>query len=85
VAQLVLLMGRVNERDDRVERRVADRRLTGSAIDVSRLEHENLFRQVDEVMRRVARIELDLHRHDARIEALESLADDASNRQKRAK
>ena len=56
------------------ERRVRDRRLSGSALDVSRLEYENLFRQVDEVLRRIARIELALHRLDARIETLESHA-----------
>ena len=54
------------------ERRVSERRLSGgSAIDVSRLEYENLFRQVDEVLRRITRIELALHHLDARIEALE--------------
>jgi hypothetical protein len=45
--------------------------MTGSALDVSRLEYENLFRQVDEVLRRLTRIELALHHLDARIEALE--------------
>jgi hypothetical protein len=55
------------------ERRVRERRLTGGgAIDVSRLEYENLFRQVDEVLRRITRIELALHHLDARIETLES-------------
>jgi len=55
------------------ERRVRERRLSsGSAIDVSRLEYENLFRQVDEVLRRITRIELALHHLDARIEALEN-------------
>ena len=70
---------------ERAERRVGDRRLTGSAMDVSRLEHENLFRQVDEVLRRVARMELELHQHDARIEALENASAGLSQRQKRAK
>jgi hypothetical protein len=59
--------------------------LTGSAMDVARLEHENLFRQVDEVMRRIARIELELHHHDARIESLERASDDASTRRRHAK
>jgi hypothetical protein len=60
----------VGGRDHNVERRIRDRRITGSALDVSRLEHENLFRQVDEVLRRIARIELQLHHLDARLEAL---------------
>jgi hypothetical protein len=85
VAQLVLLGARVSGPNNRVERRVADRRLTGSEMDVSRLEHENLFRQVDEVLRRIARIELELHHHEARIEALENVSTDLSIRQKRAK
>lgn len=55
------------------ERRVRERRLSGgSAIDVSRIEYENLFRQVDEVVRRMTRIELALHHLDARIEVLET-------------
>ena len=41
-------------------------------MDVSRIEHENLFRQVDEVLRRVARVELELRQQDARIEAIEN-------------
>jgi phage shock protein A len=59
-----------------LERRVADRRTSGSAVDVSRLEHENLFRQVDEVLRRVSRLELEMNTHQARIEALEKFARD---------
>ena len=61
----------MSARDHVVERRVRERRLRGNAIDVSRLEYENLFRQVDEVLRRMTRIELALHRLDARIETLE--------------
>ena len=54
------------------ERRSRERRVSGgSAIDVSRVEYENLFRQVDEVLRRITRIELALHHLDARIENLE--------------
>jgi len=62
----------MSARDHVVERRVRERQLRGNAIDVSRLEYENLFRQVDEVLRRMTRIELTLHRLDARIETLES-------------
>jgi hypothetical protein len=62
----------VDGRNDRAERRIGDRRLTGSALDVSRLEHENLFRQVDEVLRRITRMELELREQEARLEALEN-------------
>jgi hypothetical protein len=75
----------VNGRDGGTERRRSDRRITGSATDVSRIEHENLFRQVDEVLRRVARIELELHQHEARIEAIENATGVASRNQKRSK
>jgi hypothetical protein len=68
----------VDGRDQKVERRIRDRRITGSALDVSRMEHENLFRQVDEVLRRISRIELHLHQLDARLEALEHKSDDGS-------
>jgi hypothetical protein len=71
--------------NERVERRIADRRLTGSALDVSRVEHENLFRQVDEVLRRIARMELELCQHGARLEALEQASGDASRRSNRPK
>ena len=54
-------------------------------MDVSRLEHENLFRQVDEVLRRVKRIELELLNHDGRLGALERASGSPSHRQKREK
>jgi hypothetical protein len=59
--------------------------LTGSALDVSRVEHENLFRQVDEVLRRITRMELELCEHDARLEALEHASGEASRRSAGAK
>jgi hypothetical protein len=76
----------VSEREARIERRTSpDRRMSGSALDVSRVEHENLFRQVDEALRRIARIELELHRQDARIETLEHASGGASPGAKRTK
>jgi len=72
MAHRMLLLNCVSAHDQRMDRRVGERRLTGNAMDVSRIEHENLFRQVDEVLRRIARIELELHHLDARIEALEN-------------
>jgi hypothetical protein len=70
----MLFSAAVSARGQRVERRVGERRMTGSEVDVSRLEYENLFRQVDEVLRRLTRMELALHHLDARIEALENNA-----------
>ena len=75
----------VNGRDGRTERRSSERQVTGSAMDVSRIEHENLFRQVDEVLRRVARVELELRQQDARIEAIENATGIASRNPKRSK
>jgi hypothetical protein len=59
--------------------------MSGNALDVSRVEHENLFRQVDEALRRIARIELELHRQDARIEALENPSGPVSSGATRSK
>jgi hypothetical protein len=73
----------VSGQQERVERRVADRRTSGSAVDVSRLEHENLFRQVDEVLRRLSRLELEMSTHQSRIEALEKAARDVLAQQRR--
>ncbi len=73
----------VSGQQERVERRVADRRTSGSAVDVSRLEHENLFRQVDEVLRRLSRLELEMSTHQSRIETLEKVARDVLAQQRR--
>jgi hypothetical protein len=72
LAQAVLCELPVSAGDHGTERRIGERRLRGNAIDVSRLEYENLFRQVDDVVRRIQRIELTLHRLDARLETLEN-------------
>jgi hypothetical protein len=59
------------------ERRVADRRYgdrrstPGASMDVSRIEHENLYRQVEEVMRILQRIEKELEGNRRRIETVE--------------
>ena len=41
-------------------------------LDVTRLEHENLCRQMDEVLRMLRRIETELHTQGDRIAALEN-------------
>ncbi len=54
------------------ERRVAERRRAPSeSIDVTRLEHENLCHQMDEVLRLLRRVETELHGLGERIVALE--------------
>lgn len=47
----------------------------GYSIDVTRLEHENLCQQVDEVLRMLRRIEAELQRQQQRIERIEALID----------
>jgi hypothetical protein len=42
---------------------------------VTRLEHENLCQQVDEVLRMLRRIEAELQRQQQRIERIEGLID----------
>lgn len=55
------------------ERRRGDRRtFPGQHIDVTRLEHENLCKQMDEVLRVIRRIEAELRAHADRIAVLES-------------
>jgi hypothetical protein len=59
------------------ERRNVERRQEppGHSIDVTRLEHENLCQQVDEVLRMLRRIEAELQRQQQRIERIEALID----------
>ena len=52
-------------------RRVPDRRSAGRLNDVMRIEHENLCRQVDELLRAVGRIESNLFRVQERVTLLE--------------
>jgi hypothetical protein len=54
------------------ERRERERRTTLRAVDVTRIEHENLFGQVAELLRLVRRMEGELQSQRSRIERLES-------------
>jgi hypothetical protein len=65
------------------ERRVRDRRaatdrrrifddLPSSRMDVTRLEHENLCRQIDHLVRLLERIEISLHQQTQRIDQLDT-------------
>ena len=65
------------------ERRVGDRRSTGDRrqtaddlpsrrMDVTRLEHENLCRQIDQLIRLLERIEMGLHQQTQRIDQLDA-------------
>jgi hypothetical protein len=56
------------------DRRQAERRLSpiSQVADVTRLEHESLCRQMDEVLRMLKRIEDDLRLQSTRIAALET-------------
>jgi hypothetical protein len=56
-----------------VERRKSERRrpTPSERMDVTRMEHENLCGQIDEVLRMLRRIEGELHRQSERIVALE--------------
>jgi hypothetical protein len=64
--------------DRRHDRRAAaDRRLTADDLpsrrmDVTRMEHENLCRQIDQLIRLLERIELGLHQQTQRIDQLDS-------------
>lgn len=53
------------------ERRDGDRRSPSTALDVTRLEHENLYGQVEEVLRALRRIELELQAQGERLEIVE--------------
>jgi hypothetical protein len=55
-----------------VDRRKGERRVPPSEhLDVTRLEHENLCNQVDEVLRILMRIEAELRAQSERIKTLE--------------
>ena len=59
-----------------IERRLGDRRTPPSQrLDVSRLEHENLCSEMDEVLRVMRRIEAELRSQTERIARLEALLD----------
>src|SRR5438094_4844089 len=58
------------------ERRNGDRRSTpGAAIDVTRIEHENLYGQVEEILRVIRRVENDLRNVGERLGRVESDVD----------
>jgi len=55
-----------------VDRRKGERRaLPSEHVDVTRLEHENLCNQIDEVLRTLLRIEAELRAQSERIKTLE--------------
>ncbi len=63
-------MGKPTRQD--VERRRGERRASaGDSVDVTRLEHENLYGQVEEILRSLRRIEHELHVQSGRITTLE--------------
>ncbi len=53
------------------ERRRRERRTAGAALDVSRVEHENLFSAVAELARATQRIEAQIRLLHTRLDALE--------------
>lgn len=64
------------ERRSRQRRNVERRQhAPGDSVDVTRLEHENLCRQVDEVLRMLRRVEAELQRQQQRIERIETAID----------
>jgi hypothetical protein len=69
---------RLRNRRETADRRVAvDRRVTADdmpsrRMDVSRMEHENLCRQIDELIRSTQRIEIGLNRQTERIDQLDT-------------
>jgi len=69
---------RLRNRRETADRRVAvERRVTADdmpsrRMDVSRMEHENLCRQIDELIRSTQRIEIGLNRQTERIDQLDT-------------
>ena len=59
------------ERRQAPDRRVQDRRHPSECVDVTRLEHENLYGQVEEILRRLRRLETDLHNVGDRLRIVE--------------
>ena len=65
------------ERRSRNRRTTRDRRISADdlpsrRLDVSRMEHENLCRQIDELIRMLQRIELGLNQQTQRIDQLDN-------------
>ena len=64
---------RQRERRGQRERRERERRTSPlSAVDVTRIEHENLYGQVTELLRLVRRMEAEVENQRLRLERLES-------------
>lgn len=62
----------MEERRHNPDRRVRQRRQHPSeSIDVTRLEHENLFRQVEELLRMLRRVEHELIAQSQRLRSVE--------------
>jgi hypothetical protein len=51
-----------------------DRRDPSGSIDVTRIEHENLYAQVEKLLLLLHRVERKLHDHEARIAHIEKVA-----------
>ena len=59
--------------------RSSDRQFSASLnLDVTRLEHENLYEQVSELLDVVRRLEVEVHRLNRRIARLEGRGEEAS-------
>jgi hypothetical protein len=64
-----------SERRSKSNRRSGrDRRDPSGSIDVTRIEHENLYAQVEKLLLSLHRIERKLHDHETRMANIEKLA-----------
>jgi hypothetical protein len=64
-----------NERRRRNERRQGERRyFPGESIDVTRVEHENLFHVVEQLLQKLRVLERDLRDHRDRLDQIERRA-----------
>jgi len=62
-----------NERRRRNERRQGERRhCPGELIDVTRVEHENLYRVVEQMLQKLRLLESDLRDHRDRLDQIET-------------
>lgn len=61
----------MHERRKAERRQILDRRAPGAAVDVMRIEHENLYDEVGEVLRMLRRMEGELHEVSRRLVRLE--------------
>ena len=63
---------RFRDRRTRLDRRIAADDLPSRRLDVSRMEHENLCRQIDELIRTLQRVEIGLNLQTQRIDQLDT-------------